>query len=134
MVWRKGLEKWVVVEHEYCRWLLHKGFDSVGVNAIDHISENAERGRVNINHAWHYSGNFWWASLSLLASSSSLPIDQPIDHVKRLQAENFILSKMPQMCAASIHQDENLHVYSLEQIPPLGHEKDRKIGVLGDFY
>ena len=115
--WRKNLENWLVVRHEYCRWLLDNGFDTIGVNATNHGPENAEQARVNPSHAWHYSGNFWWATHSYLSTLKPLQTDTLIDHVVRLKAENFILSQMPNMCAANIHQDENVHVYSVEQIP-----------------
>ena len=72
------MENWLVVKHEYVRWLLDQGFDSVGINAINHGPENAERSRVNPSHSWHYSGNFWWASHSHLASLVPLQTDTPI--------------------------------------------------------
>ena len=125
--WRKNLEKWVLGEHRYCRFLLDQGFDTVGINAINQVNlEHASLAQVNPNHAWHYSGNFWWATSTHLAALPLLEIEEEIDEISRCRAENLLLSRMPVMCAGSLHQDLHPHVYQMNQIPTMSlHQSHR---------
>lgn len=117
--WRKRLEHMLVFNFKTCLHLLDRGFDTVGVNAVNMFVEEHEfKMKVNPEHAWHYSGNFWWTTSSHLARLPALSLDHEIDHIERCKAENFILSALPDgMCAGLLHQDAQPHIYQIKELP-----------------
>lgn len=117
--WRKWMEEHVVEHHDEARALLQWGYDAVGCNAINVYLPPHEEMKVNENHAWHYSGNFWWATAKHLASLSPLKADHNIGDPERCKAENFVLSKLPNMCAGVLGRSNYSHIYHTREIPTL---------------
>jgi len=118
--WRKLLGHWVIGHHREARQLLIWGYDAVGSNAVNQdVAEFSAKMRVNPRHAWHYSGNWWWATAHHVARLPKLDIDREIDQVDRCQAENLVLSLLPDMCAGLLHQSASTHVYDLQSLPSL---------------
>ena len=116
--WRRAMEYWVIEKHKEARRLLTWGYDTVGSNAINKdMPEHRSKMRVNPAHAWHYSGNFWWATAHHIARLDEIPKYLALDHVERVKAENFILSNMPNMCAGIMCQFPSPHMYVLSQLP-----------------
>ena len=94
--------------------LLSLGYDTVGVNAVHgHLKQRA----VFQGNDVHYSGNFWWASTDYLSTLERLT--EYADFFTRCQAENWILSGMPRMCAGVLYNWEREHMYDLREIPDL---------------
>ena len=116
--WRKVMQAAVVRRFQQCVELLDAGFDAVGINAVNMFMEGHEHTvKVNQSHAWHYSGNFWWASTAHMARLPFLSLDHAIDEFERCKAENFILSAIPSMCAALLWQNVRTHMYSTSDLP-----------------
>lgn len=115
--WRKWMEDFVIKRHREARALLSFGYDTVGCNAVNLYIAPHEEMKVNPLHAWHYSGNFWWATTGHLASLPKLPTDHPIGDPERCKAENFVLAKLPEMCAGVLGRSEHVHIYHNSQIP-----------------
>ena len=116
--WRKIMQAAVVTHHQRCIQLLDAGYDAVGINAVNMFMEGHERTmKVNKEHAWHYSGNFWWASTAHIARLSQLSLDHKIDEFERCKAENFVLSAIPNMCAVVLWQNIYPHIYWTDDLP-----------------
>ena len=115
--WRQVMQHWLLFKHEYARRLLTYGYDAVGVNAV--------RGHVDISalvrgNDIHFSGNFWWATSQYLSTLDDLRVDIGVTHVSRSQAENLLLSNLPNMCAGLLYSWASAHMYALSEIPHLG--------------
>ena len=123
---------WVIGHHKEARQLLSLGYDAVGSNAVNQdVAEFSAKMRVNPEHAWHYSGNWWWATAHHTARLPKLDTDREIDHVDRCQAENVVLSLLPNMCAGLLHQSPSTHMCDLESLPSLhGMEDTAVLGTL----
>ena len=120
--WRKFMEYWTLHRHRDARALLASGYDALGSNAINFTAgqEVDERIRVNPEHGWHYSGNFWWASAQHLSRQRELKIEGAIiDHWSRCLAEFTVLSNIPNMCAGELYHHSSSHMYSLPELPNL---------------
>lgn len=119
--WRKVLEHFILKFHVEARSLLEHGYDTVGSNVINQDLGPPYRARMRVNpaHAYHYSGNFWWATSDHLARLPLLQLNHAIDSYERCKAENLVLSPMPNMCAGEIYHSEHAHMYSFFELPPM---------------
>ncbi len=114
--WRKLLEYWTVMNHDIClQYLLN--YDTVGSNVINMAPTNVESKRylyyVNPSHFFHYSGNFWWSTAKHIQQLPVL-LHDPNKHAvsTRCRAENWILSKLPNMRGFEIYYNKNyVHPY-----------------------
>jgi hypothetical protein len=132
--WRKFMEHWVVRNHRLARYLLELGYDTVGSNPINFVApEFANQTRVNPEHSWHYSGNFWWSTAKFI---SSMPMIEDIvsisriNDVTRLKAETYVLSKLPNMCAGILSVTDHKHLYQLDQLSGLNVSSTKDLGKL----
>ena len=110
--WRKWMTSWLVAHHRLNRVMLDYGYDALGSNPINKFYHDMSS-RVNVNHSWHYSGNFWWATAKHLSTLPLLNYNRTIgiNTYERAKAENLILSKAPNMCAGLLGYSESTHFY-----------------------
>ena len=125
--WRQWMQDHVIMHHYEARSLLQWGYDAVGCNAINKFTPLRYEMKVNPDHAWHYSGNFWWATSSHLASLQQLPTDHYINVFERCKAENIVLSKLPKMCAGNFAKSRRYHMYFSGDIPRNPGERSGKL-------
>lgn len=113
--WRHVMQFWLLDHHEYARSLLSLGYDAVGVNAVHgHLKKEA----LFQGNDVHYSGNFWWASTDYLSKLEQITDAKP-DFFSRCQAENWILSGTPDICAGVLYHWGGAHIYDYSEIPNL---------------
>lgn len=110
--WRKMMEYFLIEKHENCLKYLNI-YDTIGVNAINLFCYNKDKIKVNKDHTYHYSGNFWWSKKSYINKLPYMELDLTSESINtRYKAENWILSKYPDANIGIIFQDDtNLHPY-----------------------
>lgn len=122
--WRKWMTAWLIKYHELNRVILDHGYDVLGSNPLNlyfrHLST-----RVNLNHSWHYSGNFWWATAKYISTLPLLNFDHAISDYERIKAELLVLSKAPDMCAGILGYSNNPHFYNIKDIDFSFYEIDK---------
>jgi len=109
--WKELMEYFLIDEGLYCVKGLEY-FDTIGCNIINQ-SDN-EDSKINPQHAYHYSGNFWWSKSSYIKSLPFLQIEENNEYrkKKRYQCENWILSNINNKNIGIIYQDNtNIHPY-----------------------
>jgi len=106
--WRKMMEYFLIECHEKCLTFL-EDYDTLGCNVI-----NKGDIRVNKDHAYHYSGNFWWSKKSYIKNLPYLDIELSQKSVQlRFRGENWILSAYPNTKVGVLFQDNtNIHPYN----------------------
>ena len=120
--WRNMMEYFLIEHGLYCYMNLEY-FDTIGCNILNECLD--EEAKVNPNHSFHYSGNFWWSKSSYIKSlhyfDTSNLLNNNVDssnllnnnlEIKRYQCENWILSNKKNRNIGIIYQDiTNLHPY-----------------------
>jgi len=106
--WRKMMEYFLIECHEKCLTFL-EDYDTLGCNVI-----NKGDIKVNKDHSYHYSGNFWWSKKSYIKNLPYLDIELSEKSVDlRFLAENWILSAYPNTKVGVLFQDNtNIHPYN----------------------
>jgi hypothetical protein len=114
--WRKMMEYFLIENFEKCINYLNI-YDTLGCNAINKYCTDFDKISINKNHAYHYSGNFWWSKKSYI---DKLPFIEILlnneSYLTRYKAENWILSDYSNPGSNSkfgiIFQDDtNTHPY-----------------------
>ena len=110
--WRKMMEYFLIDKWKDCLEHLNY-YDTLGSNCINTFDKDDIMVSVNGNHNYHYSGNFWWSKKSHIDKLAYLPEDLSDKSIyTRCRAENWILSKYPDMNAGILFQDiTNIHPY-----------------------
>ena len=109
--WREMMEYFLIEKGLYCYKNLNY-FDTIGCNIINKCDN--EISKINNNHAYHYSGNFWWSKSSYIKNLKKLEISYDSNDRKnsRFQCENWILSNLDNKNIGIIYQDNtNIHPY-----------------------
>ena len=131
--WRNMMEYFLIEKGLYCYVNLDY-FDTIGCNILNECLN--DEAKVNPNHSYHYSGNFWWSKSSYIRSlnyfdtsnllnnniDTSNLLNNNIDtsnllnnnnlEIKRYQCENWILSNKKNRNIGIIYQDNtNIHPY-----------------------
>ena len=88
-------------------------FNAIGNNLINMHCYNKDDVAINIDHTYHYSGNFWWSKKTYIDKLSYIPLDLTKNSINtRYRAENWILSNSPLKNIGIVFQDNtNLHPY-----------------------
>jgi hypothetical protein len=114
--WRNMMEYFLIEKFEECINYLNI-YDTLGCNAVNKYCTDFEKISINKNHAFHYSGNFWWSKKSYI---DKLPFIEILlnneSFLTRYKAENWILSDYSNLNSNSkfgiIFQDNtNTHPY-----------------------
>jgi hypothetical protein len=114
--WRNMMEYFLIEKFEECINYLNI-YDTLGCNAVNKYCTDFEKISINKNHAFHYSGNFWWSKKSYI---DKLPFIEIVlnneSFLTRYKAENWILSDYSNLNSNSkfglIFQDNtNTHPY-----------------------
>ena len=88
-------------------------FDAIGNNLINMHCYNKNDVKINIDHTYHYSGNFWWSKKTYINKLNYIPLDLTQNSINtRYRAENWILSNSSLKNIGIVFQDDtNLHPY-----------------------
>ena len=88
-------------------------FNAIGNNLINMHCYNKDDVAINIDHTYHYSGNFWWSKKTYIDKLSYIPLDLTENSINtRYRAENWILSNSLLKNIGIVFQDDtNLHPY-----------------------
>jgi hypothetical protein len=110
--WRNMMEFFLINNYNICLNNLTK-YDTIGVNAVNLYCSNINEISINKKHTYHYSGNFWWTKKSYIDKLEYIELDLTKNSINtRYKAENWILSKYPDMNCGIIFQDDtNTHPY-----------------------
>ena len=110
--WRNMMEYFLIEKGLYCYVNLDY-FDTIGCNILNECLN--DEAKVNPNHSYHYSGNFWWSKSSYIRSLNYLETSNLLNEnleIKRYQCENWILSNKKNRNIGIIYQDNtNIHPY-----------------------
>jgi hypothetical protein len=110
--WRKMMEYFLIENYEYCINNLNI-YDTIGNNIVNLFCYNNDKIRINKNHTYHYSGNFWWSKKSYIDKLNFLDLDLSNSSINtRYISENWILSNYPDCNVGFLFQDDtNTHPY-----------------------
>ena len=110
--WRLMMEYFLVNKYKECINYLSI-FDTLGSNIVNSFCCNKEFSRINENHTFHYSGNFWWSKKSYIDKLNYINLDLTKNSINtRYKAENWILSNYPDANIGILFQDDtNTHPY-----------------------
>ena len=108
--WRKMMEYFTIINHDVCLKNL-SNYDTLGCNLVNMTHSDNVKVRVNKDHCFHFSGNFWWSKKSYIDKLPFLEEDF-LDESIRCRAENWILSNYPDCRTGILFQDDtNTHPY-----------------------
>jgi hypothetical protein len=110
--WRNMMEFFLIENYKLCLDNLNR-FDTIGTNVVNLYCTNKDEISINNNHTYHYSGNFWWSKKSYIDKLDYIELDLTKNSFnKRYKAENWILSKYPDInCGVIFQDDTNTHPY-----------------------
>jgi len=112
--WREMMQYFLIERHKECIDNLDK-YDTLGCNYINDYCVKKENAFVAENHAYHYSGNFWWSKKTYIDKLDYLDLNySKMADYTRFKAENWILSGYDNNNnkIGIIHQDyTNIHPY-----------------------
>jgi hypothetical protein len=125
--WRLMMEYFLIEKGLHC-YINLDFFDTIGINILNECLE--EEAKINPNHSYHYSGNFWWSKSSYIRNLDYLNINSETNieninlEIKRYQCENWILSNCKNRNIGIIYQDNtNLHPYHRYVFPNYKNKK-----------
>lgn len=118
-LWRRLLEYWVVGQRDTCVRLLDD-YHTVGVNLVN---DGVWEMRIGDEaHCWHYSGNFWWARASHVASLPAIPRALVRSDPRWYWlVERLVLQPLPFVRALEVYGTGPRHLYS-EPVHPEEYE------------
>ena len=110
--WRNMMEYFLIENYKECLKNLEL-YDTLGNNPINDFCVDKTCATLNDNHAYHYSGNFWWSKKSHIDKLDYINIDYSKNSINtRYRAENWILSKYPECKSGVLFWDNtNTHPY-----------------------
>jgi hypothetical protein len=110
--WRNMMEYFLIENYKECLKNLEI-YDTLGNNPINNFCVDKKSVIINDNHAYHYSGNFWWSKKTYIDKLDYINIDYSKNSINtRYRAENWILSKYPDCNTGVLFWDNtNTHPY-----------------------
>lgn len=119
--WRQVMGYWLIQDYRRCLELFEQyNLDTLGGNSINSYPTNVKNKKLfceEREHAYHYSGNFWWATPQYIRRLKRPQVytakQYPHNHIHlRLRCENWVLSLMPSVRAGECFRyGNNLHPY-----------------------
>ncbi len=114
--WRNMMEYFLINCYKECLdGLENLMFDTIGNNIINEKCTTDKYANVNLEHTYHYSGNFWWSKKSYIDKLNYIDLNLSLTaELTRYKAENWILSLYPNpnINIGVLYQDNtNIHPY-----------------------
>lgn len=110
--WRNMMHYFLIEKYIDCIKNLNE-YDTLGCNLVNEYCVNNNDSSINMEHNYHYSGNFWWSKKTYIDKLSYLPLDLTKNSINtRYKAENWLLSNIPDANVGILYQDDtNTHPY-----------------------